>query len=45
MILAKDDILKLEEVLKLNVQDAMYYLSYVVKSNKEKEAQYKKMKS
>lgn len=45
MIIAKEDVLKLQDVLDMGVQDALYYLSYVVKTNREREAQYKKMKN
>jgi len=44
MILAQEDPLKLEEVLTLNVQDALFYLSYRVRKNKELEQQMKKQK-
>jgi len=44
MILAQEDPLKLEEVLTLNVHDALFYLSYRVRKNKELEQQMKKQK-
>lgn len=45
MLLSGEDVLKIKEVTELNVQEALFYLSYMVKKNKEQEAKYKNMKS
>ena len=44
MLLSGEDVLKIKEATQLNVQEALFYLSYMVKKNKEQEARYKKQK-
>jgi hypothetical protein len=44
MLISGEDALKMEASTKLNVQEALFYLSYMVKKNREMEAKYKKQK-
>lgn len=44
MVISGEDALKMKETTNLNVQEALFYLSYMVKKNKELEAKYKKQK-
>jgi len=44
MLIASEDPLKMKEAQNINVQEAFFYLSYMVKKNKKLEAQYKKQK-
>lgn len=44
MVISGEDALKLKQVIELDVQEALFYLSYMVKKNKELQAQYKKQK-
>ena len=42
MLLSGEDPLKMKEAQELNVQEALFYLSYMVKKNKKLQAQYNK---
>ena len=44
MVIAGEDPLKMKQAQEINVQEALFYLSYMVKKNKKLEAQYKKQK-
>jgi len=44
MVISGEDALKMKQVVELDVQEALFYLSYMVKKNKELEAKYKKQK-
>lgn len=44
MLLSGEDALKIKEATELNVQEALFYLSYMVKKNREEQARYKKQK-
>ena len=44
MLICNEDVLKMDGVLVMDVQEALFYLSYMVKKNREQEARYKKQK-
>ena len=44
MVMSNEDVLKIPEVQQINVQEALWYLSYMVKKNRELEAKYKNQK-
>lgn len=44
MIISDENPLKMKEVANMDVQEALFYLSYIVKKNREIEARYKKQK-
>lgn len=44
MILSKEDPLKMDDVLNLNIQEALSYLLYVIESRRRQEEQIKNRK-
>ena len=44
MILSKEDPLKMDDVLNLNIQEALSYLLYVIESRRKQEEQIKNRK-
>ena len=44
MLISNENPLKMKEVVNMDVQEALFYLSYIVKKNREIEARHKKQK-
>jgi len=44
MVMTQENPLKVNKIQNLNLHEALYYLSYMVKKSRELEAKYKKQK-
>lgn len=44
MVMTQENPLKVDKIQKLNLHEALYYLSYIVKKNRELDAKMKKQK-